>query len=111
MIVVGFRLDPTFSSQLKVIQKQHWSLSTFEVLGSRDATLSPYWASLTFTYVEEQNDMMTSGSNQARDELATTIHMDNKCLNLGTTIGAHLGNLGGAASNRLNYIGLVMNYD
>jgi hypothetical protein len=45
-------------------------------------------------------------SNQAQDEFATTTHTDNKCLNSGAATGAHLGNLGGAASDRLNYTGL-----
>jgi hypothetical protein len=54
--------------------------------------------------------MTISGSNQARDELATTTHTYNKCLNLGVAIGTHLGNLGDAASDRLNYTGLNMCY-
>ncbi len=52
--------------------------------------------------------MTIFGSNQAQDELAMTTHTDNKCLNLGVAIGAHLSNLGGAASDRLNYTGLIM---
>jgi hypothetical protein len=83
-------------------------LSTFKVLGSRDATLSPYRASLAFTYAEEQNNMTISGSNQTQDELTMTTHMDNNCLNLGAATGAHLSNLGGMASNHLNYTGMPM---
>ncbi len=51
---------------------------------------------------------MISGSSQARDELATTTYTDNKCLNLGATTGAHLDNLSGTTSDRLNYTSLDM---
>jgi hypothetical protein len=36
------------------------------------------------------------------------VHTDNKCLNLSTATGAHLGNLSGATSDRLNYTGLII---
>jgi hypothetical protein len=64
--------------------------------------------SLAFTYAEEPDDMTISGSNQTRDELATTTHTNNKCLNLGTATCAHLSNLGGVASDSLNYTTLHM---
>ncbi len=41
-LVVALRLEPTFSSQPNAIQKQHCRPITFEVLGSREVTISPY---------------------------------------------------------------------
>ncbi len=122
-------MEPTFSSWPNVIQKQHYKLITFEVLGSRDITITPYLQLLSSTYDDEWTNIdakieyecniakYVSKPTKTNNKIRFLLHPDlNSTCNyqspngliLGVSIKAHLVNLGDATFDHLNYLGLHM---